>query len=160
MSLIFGPVTATAMDALNLQGLVTAPKPQYACPSLPRDLTAVGDENLMVLYSELTAYADFISIQVSCAQVDERVIEKNLSSLELRKMLGSEGKSENRVTFARAQVSIDPDVVALKNTLEEIHAYRKLIEAMRDNIERDSSLVSRELTRRTSGAARSSRWAP
>ena len=159
MSLRYGPVAKTALDALTSQGLETPAKPGYAIPALPHDLTEVGDEDLMVLYSELTAYADFIAVQVSCAQIDERSLEKKLSSLENHKMLTSGGKSENRVTFARAQVAVDPEVVEIKQRLEETYAYRKLIEAMADNIERDTSLVSRELTRRTSSAGRrSTRW--
>lgn len=159
MSLRYGSVAKTAIDALAAQGISTPRKPDYNVPSLPHDLTDMGDEDLMVLYSELTAYADFVSVQVSCAQVDERSLEKQLSALENSKMLRSEGKSENRVTFARAQVAVDPEVVEIKQRLEETYAYRKLIEAMAGNIERDTSLVSRELTRRTSSASRrSTRW--
>lgn len=159
MTLRYGPLTATALNALAAQGLQTSPKPDYSIPFLPQDLTELGDEDLMVLYSKFTAYADFISVQVSCAQVDERGLEKRLSSVENNKMLRSEGKSENRVTFARAQVAIDPEVVAIKEELEQAYAYRKLIEAMAQNIERDYGLISRELTRRTNTTARrSSRW--
>ena len=159
MSLRYGAVSGSALTALKEQGITISDKPDYDIPHLPHDLTEVGDEDLMVLYSEFTAYADFITVQVSCAQVDERVVEKNLSSLENGKMLQSEGTSKNPVTFARAQVAADPEVIALKKSLEEIHAYRKLIEAMMANVERGSALISRELTRRTASVARrSSRW--
>lgn len=159
MTLRHGPVSQSALSALAAQGLTVSGKPTYDIPRLPHDLTEIGDEDLMVLYSEFTAYADFIAMQVSCAQIDERALEKKLSAMESSKMLASDGKSENRVTFARAQVAVDPEVVAVKNSLEEVHAYRKLIEAMASNIERDSALVSRELTRRTSTVnRRSNRW--
>lgn len=159
MTLIYGPTSGGALKLLSTQGLATAEKPAYDIPNLPQDLTEIGDEDLMVLYSKLTAYADFIAVQVSCAQVDERALEKGLSSMEAIKMLRSEGKNENRVTFARAQVAIDPEVVDTKVKLEDTHAYRKLIETMMMNVERDSALVSRELTRRTSNVARrSNRW--
>lgn len=159
MTLRFGPVSGSALKVMEDQGLVTHGKPTFEIPRLPSDLTDLDDEALMLLYSNLTAYADFISVQVSCAQIDERALEKELSMTESRKMLSSEGKSENRVTFARAQVAIDPIIVDLKERVEEAHAYRKLIESLASNIERDSSLVSRELTRRTATVARrSSRW--
>lgn len=159
MTLRYGNVSGSALDALRAQGLGAPVRPEYEIPRLPHELTEVIDEDLMVLYSELTAYADFVAVQVSCAQIDERALEKSLSALENRKMLRSEGKSENRVTFARAQVAVDPEVVDLKQRLEEAYAYRKLIEAMAANIERDTALVSRELTRRTSTAnRRSTRW--
>lgn len=159
MSLISGPQSGNALGILKRQGIRINDKPDYDIPLLPQDLTAVGDEDLMVLYGKLIAYADFISVQVSCAQIDERDMEKRLSIMEAKKMLASGGKSENRVTFARAQVATDPEVLKVKDQIEEAHAYRKLIETMSSNIERDSALVSRELTRRTSTTnRRSTRW--
>jgi len=164
MTLRTGDSSGAAISELLMQGIIPASKPNYDAPALPRDLTQVGDEELMVLYSELTAYADFVSVQVSCAQVDERYIEKKLSSAENIKMLqvksaGIDSKSESRVTFARAQVAIDPMIVDYKQELEQSYAYRKLIEAIASNLERDSSLVSRELTRRTATTGRrSNRW--
>ena len=160
MSLRFGPTSKTALDTLKEQGLVPPDKPTYDMPSLPHELTSVNDDDLMVLYAELTAYADFVAVQVSCAQVDERALEKMLSSVENKKMLASDGKTENRVTFARAQVAADPEVIAIKDRLEETHAYRKLIEVLMSNIERDTGLISREITRRTAsgGSHRSNRW--
>lgn len=159
MSLRTGKASSRALEHLHTQGLSRFDKPAYDLPLLPRDLTQVDDEDLMVLYSEFTAYADFVSVQVSCAQVDERSLEKELSAQENIKMLKSDGKSENRVTFARAQVAVDPEIVELKSQLDEAYAYRKLIESLAANLERDSNLVSRELTRRTASVARrSSRW--
>lgn len=159
MTLIAGPQSEDALALLRRQGLSTHPQPDHELPLLPPDLTAVGDEDLMVLFGALTAYADFISVQVACAQIDERSLEKHLSIMEARKMLASGGKSENRVTFARAQVATDADVLAAKDAIERAHAYRKVIETLYANVERDSALVSRELTRRTSaGPRRSSRW--
>ena len=159
MSLITNYQSSSALDALKGQGINVPAKPDYDIPKLPVDLTEIQDEDLMVLYGKLTAYADFISVQLSCAQVDERALEKRLSNMEATKMLSSGGKSENRVTFARAQVATDPEVMTAKTDIEEIHAYRKLVEALANNIERDAALVSRELTRRTSTVnRRSTRW--
>lgn len=160
MSLVYSaPESSDAVFRLEQQGIGVPSKPEYDIPLLPVELTDESDEGLMLLFSKLTAYADFVSVQVSCAQVDERALEKRLSAMEAEKMLSSGGKTENRVTFARAQVATDPDVVSLKEQIERVHAYRKLIESMAGNIERDAALVSRELTRRTSSSSlRSSRW--
>ena len=159
MTLIAGPRSSAAIALMEGQGLINAPKPEYDIPRLPVDITQLDDEDLMVLYSKLTAYADFVSVQVSAAQIDERDDEKRLASMESFKMLTSEGKTDNKVTFARAQVANDPQVVEMKESLEKSHAYRKIIEVMMMNIERDAALVSRELTRRTSNISRrSNRW--
>jgi hypothetical protein len=42
----------------------------------------------------------------------------------------------------------------LEDALEEKHAYRKMVEMMLSNQERDITLVSREITRRTAGGPR------
>lgn len=163
MNLRMDNASRTAMDALVSQGIREPQKPGYDLPELPRDLTSVGDEELMVLYSEYTAYSDFVGVQVSCAQVDERSLEKRISSLEGMKMLAGKdsGKAEKLVTYAKAAVAQDPQVVALKEELEVAYAYRKLIESLSNNLDRDSNLISRELTRRTSfNNRKSNRWAP
>lgn len=159
MSLKLGGTSKRAYDELMTQGLSLHPQPEIEIPVLPADLTAIDDEDLMVLYSLITAWSDFVSAQVSCAQVDERAAEKRLAHNENLLMIAS-GDRGDRVTYARAQVAAEPTVVALKEEIESLHAYRKLVETLSLNIERDANLVSRELTRRTSSRNRTSpsRW--
>lgn len=159
MTLRLGPISQKAVQTLTQQGLSLSPQPEIEMPVLPADLTAIDDEDLMVLYSLLTAWSDYISTQVSCAQVDERAAERRLSHAENLLMISS-GANGDRVTYARAQVAADPSIIALKDSVEESHAYRKLVESLAVNVERDAALVSRELTRRTSSRSRSSssRW--
>lgn len=158
MSLKLGPASSKAANYLSSQGLALHPQPDIEIPVLPPDLTIIEDEDLMILYSLLTAWSDFISTQVSCAQIDERAAEKRLSHAENLLMISS-GANGDRVTYARAQVAADPQIVAMKDDVEDVHAYRKLVEALASNVERDAALVSRELTRRTSRIRTSpSRW--
>lgn len=158
MTLIFGSQAGDALETLRSQGLHAPEKPDYEIPQIPVDITEIGDEDLMVLYSKFTAYADFIGVQVAVAHVDERQREKRISSLESSMMARPDGKPEGRVTFAKAAVAADPAVIAQKVALETAYAYRKLIESLAANVERDTALVSRELTRRTSTSTRSARW--
>lgn len=159
MTLKLGGTSQRAYNELMTQGLSLHPQPETEIPILPPDLTAIDDEDLMVLYSLLTAWSDFVSAQVSCAQLDERAAEKKLAHSENLLMIAS-GDRGDRVTYARAQVAAEPTIVALKEEIENLHAYRKLVETLSMNIERDASLVSRELTRRTSSRSRTSpsRW--
>lgn len=159
MTLKLGGTSQRAYNELMTQGLSLHPQPETEIPILPPDLTAIDDEDLMILYSLLTAWSDFVSAQVSCAQVDERAAEKKLAHSENLLMIAS-GDRGDRVTYARAQVAAEPTIVALKEEIENLHAYRKLVETLSMNIERDASLVSRELTRRTSSRSRTSpsRW--
>lgn len=163
MTLKHGTLAGHALAALKAQGIDIPVKPTYEIPRLPVELTDLGDEALMELYSKLTAYADFIAVQVSCAIIDERQFEKKVQGAEQASLnsYSSGGKGETRVTYARAQTALDPEIIALKADLDIAYAYRKLIEAMAGNVERDTFLVSRELTRRTSGiASRRTGWTP
>jgi hypothetical protein len=85
------------------------------------------------------------------AQLEERAALKKKEFLEntmLMKRMGAQVKGE-RVTTVKAEVSVHPDVVALDNDYEEKYAYRKLVEMLLNNHERDIQLVSREITRRS-----------
>ena len=162
--LILGRQSEGAIRQAMRQGMPVWDRPEYEFPRVPSDLTAVDDEDLMLLYSVLTAWADFASTQVSCAQVDERAASNELSQKEsmLMAALKGNGAAKDRVTYTKAQVAADDSIAALKAEVEERHAYRKVVESLLNNIERDSALVSRELTRRTASRNRTptSRWSP
>jgi hypothetical protein len=66
----------------------------------------------------------------------------------LVKRLGAGVRGE-RVTTVKAEIAIDENIVNLSNQYEEKYAYRKLVEMLLNNHERDLSLVSREITRRS-----------
>jgi hypothetical protein len=53
------------------------------------------------------------------------------------------------VSLAKAQIATDPEIIKLGDIHEERYAYRKILEMMVSNQERDITLVSREITRRT-----------
>jgi hypothetical protein len=85
------------------------------------------------------------------AQLEERAALKAKDFKEntmLVRRMGAQVKGE-RVTSVKAEIAIDPEVVALDNDYEEKYAYRKLVEMLLNNHERDLSLVSREITRRS-----------
>ena len=63
--------------------------------------------------------------------------------------MGAAARGE-RITLVKAQISIDPKIQELSQAYEEKYAYRKLVEMILNNHERDLSLVSREITRRGS----------
>lgn len=142
----------TAADVLKGQGFRLATEPLTSkIPRLPRDITALGDEELMQKFSEFTSWVDYLSVQVSCAQVDERAAQKALDLAEATAMIsGWEGGRDARVALAKAKLATDPKVISLSEALDDAHSYRKLIETMANNLERDAALLSRELTRRTS----------
>jgi len=141
----------TALDKFKDWGL-TFHKPSEEQVKLPRDITAIASEELGELFTQLTAWADYINSQLTMAQLEERAAQKKLEFTEntmlIKRMLSPQVKGE-RITAVKAEVSIHPDIVALDNDHEEKYAYRKLVEMLRDNHERDLQLVSREITRRS-----------
>jgi hypothetical protein len=120
-------------------------------PKMPKDISILDSDELSALFTQLTAWSNFVAGQLAAAQVDEHVLNKKKDSLEARLFLdkdNSKVKGE-RVTLIKAQVAADPRIEDLENQLVHAYAYRKMVEVVANNFERDVALVSREITRRT-----------
>ncbi len=146
----------SAMEKFQDWGL-TFYKPGGEQVRLPSDITAISSEDLGELFTKLTSWTDYINSQLTLAQLEERAAQKKLEFTEntmLVRRMGAQVKGE-RVTTVKAEVSIHPDIVVLDNDYEEKYAYRKLVEMLLTNHERDLSLVSREITRRSNENRRS-----
>lgn len=140
----------SALEKFKDWGL-TFYKPEGEQVRLPADITSIGSEELGELFTRLTAWTDYINSQLTMAQLEERGALKKKDFTEntmLIKRMGAQVKGE-RITAVKAEISIHPDIVALDNDYEEKYAYRKLVEMLLTNHERDLSLVSREITRRS-----------
>lgn len=112
---------------------------------------------------------------MAIAEIDERAAESTLETTQALSLLRSYDKldgerevgprggvTEVRMTVLKAQREADPVVQELKQEVAARYAYRKLVGVMFTNVERDASLVSRELTRRTGSyeakPRRENRW--
>ena len=127
-------------------------KPEIEIPDLPTDITELDDDGLMELFVILTGWNDHLAAQVAVSMVDEREAQRDVDVAEAQAMVRHwKGGTGDRVAIVKAQIAADPIVLDLYEKLEELYAYRKLVEVLSNNIERDAALVSRELTRRTSG---------
>lgn len=141
-----------AAAELKKQGLRIPNQPEDRLPRLPEDITSIHDEDLMVLFGSVTSWLDYVSVQVACAEIDERASQRVLDQAEASALIGSyKGPASDRITMAKAAAVLDPEVVRIKTELADNMAYRKLIQTLASNLERDAALVSRELTRRTAG---------
>lgn len=126
-------------------------------PSIPHDITAIDDDDLMELWAKVSAYSDFVSTQVACAQIDEKYAEHNLE-FEMAKIELSMPKVIKETASSRkAKIITNPDIEELRNDLLNRMAYRKLLEVISSSLSKDSALLSRELTRRTSSGGFSAR---
>lgn len=130
---------------------ITFTKPVISQVNMPNDITDLSSEQLAEKFTELTAWADYIASQLAMAQIEERTAQKKLDFAEnsmLVRRMNNSVKGE-RVTYVKAEISIDPQIQELSQTLDEKYAYRKMVEMLLNNHERDLALVSREITRRT-----------
>lgn len=136
----------------TLKGLgLNIEKPTMEVGSLPSDITTLSSEALGEKFTVLTAWADYASSLLAVSQIEERIIQRKLDTLQnklLVQKMGTAIKGE-RITLVKAQIAIDQDVLDLEVEYEEKYTYRKLLEMMLSNYERDIALVSRELTRRS-----------
>ena len=143
------------LDTLVEKG-INIPRPSYELVTLPPDITTLSSEQLAEMFTILTGWADYTASQLAQAQIAERTAQRKLdlkvNRLTVEKM-GSATKGD-KVTLIRAQIAIDEEVIELEEDLEEKYAYRKMVEMMLSNQERDITLVSREITRRTAGGPR------
>jgi hypothetical protein len=151
-NLITSDLSGFVLNELDRQGLGVHREMNVSQPQLPADITEIGDEELMLLYTGFSAYTDFVNTQLSCAIVDERETERQIEIMTARKTLElSTGKASDKVTIIRAQIAADEEMIALEAKFLARYAYRKMLETMSNNCERSASLCSRELTRRTAG---------
>jgi hypothetical protein len=140
----------SAIEKFQDWGL-TFRKPSEEQVELPPDITMLNSEQLGEIFTRLTAWTDYIASQLVHSQLEERAAQKAMEyneNLLLVKRLGAGVKGE-RVTTVKAEIAVDENIVRLSNQYEEKYAYRKLVEMLLNNHERDLSLVSREITRRS-----------
>lgn len=132
------------------------PQSSEGVPSLPLDLGDLSDHSLMTLFNELTAWSNYIAMQVAKAEVDEDEAEARLKTLSAKYMVKNTDKGD-KVTIVRAERDTDPDVVEAEQEVIRRKALRKMVSTLMQNTERSTFAVSRELTRRVGLAGPSGR---
>ena len=137
------------------QGL-DLPKPVYDQAVLPPDITELSSEQLAEMFTILTGWADYMASQLVQAQLAERdaLRKAELAESKATVRLTTGAPKGTTVTLIKAQIDTDPEIVDLRDRYEEKYAYRKILEMMLNNQERDITLVSREITRRSQGTLR------
>lgn len=126
-------------------------QPELGQVKLPYDITELTSDELAQKFTLLTAWADYIASQLVIAQTDEEAAERSYKYLTDKLLVEKMGTraTGDRITLIRAQVNIEPEVQRAAQGLAEKTAYRKLVQMLLDNHQRDITLVSREITRRS-----------
>ena len=143
------------LDPVMKQGL-DLPKPVYDQAVLPPDITELSSEQLAEMFTILTGWADYMSSQLVQAQLAERDALRRAEFAESKATirLTTGAPKGTTVTLIKAQIDTDPEIVNLRDKYEEKYAYRKIMEMLLTNQERDITLVSREITRRSQSMLR------
>jgi hypothetical protein len=144
-------VGKSVLSILEAQGLPLRKNLDIDVPKFPVDITAVDDQELMILATKYMENYNFIRTQVALAALAEMEAENIYTTAEAKALLSkSNGKSTEKATMLKSAVITDPEIESLNLAKMHTYAYRKMLETMQDNLERYYNLTSRELTRRTS----------
>jgi hypothetical protein len=137
---------------LEGQGLPVRKSLHIDIPPFPVDITLVDDQELMVLAAKYMENYNFVSTQVACAAIAELEAE-NLYEYEHSKRMieKTTGKTTEKSIMLKAIVAVESDISNLVNRKTYAYAYRKMLETMKEGLERYYYLVSREITRRGHG---------
>jgi len=148
-------VKMSEIDVVMQRGL-ELPKPAYEQAVLPPDITELSSDQLAEMFTILTGWADYMASQLVQAQIAEKKAERAVEYAESMALITKTQNSPKgtTVTLIKAQIDVDPEINDLKDTYQERYAYRKILEMMLNNQERDITLVSREITRRSQGTMR------
>ena len=134
-----------------MQSGLELPKPAYEQAVLPPDITELSSEQLAEMFTVLTGWADYMSSQLVQAQLAERDSLRKAELAESRMLVikTTGAPKGTTVSLIKAQIDVEPDILNLRDKYEEKYAYRKILEMMLTNQERDITLVSREISRRS-----------
>jgi hypothetical protein len=139
--------------------------PSFEIPDIPDDITIVGDEELMLLFSQFVQWQNYAATDFAQAEVTEARAEAKVRYVEAQSMVGNWSNAKDKVTLSRAQMALEPDVIEVRNEAMVAYARRKLVAVVYENCERCAQLISRELSRRIGGGTsptqrRQQRWNP
>jgi hypothetical protein len=124
--------------------------PDFGVPRLEPNIDELGDKELMELFVKLTRWADYFQNQLAIEEVVERSADAEVRRLEGLYMISHKPeRASEAVTWARAQMETDVEIRTAREALRVCYARRKLKGMLFEQAERDASVVSRELTRRT-----------
>jgi hypothetical protein len=146
------------------EGVPIPSSPGSEVPSIPNDLTDLPDEELMGLFSRYIAWQNYVAVKHVEAEIHEADTETALRYAEATGLVESwTGAKEDRVTVAKAERELDPDVRDARQAYDRARARRKMLGVLTANMERAAALISRELTRRVGREPverRQQRWNP
>jgi len=137
--------------------------PRYDVPEIPDDVTIISDERLMQIFFRFVAWQNYAATEFAAAEVEEERADRNVKFLEAQHMVLNWQSARDKVTVARSQMALDPEIEKAKQDQMNAYALRKMRQVVYENCVASAAAVSRELTRRLGREAverRVARWSP
>lgn len=133
-------------------------QPSAQPPTVPTNLTELPDSDLMELFVRLTQWAKFFQHRLVQAEIEERNAEQVLELRQARYVAAKwSGGKDERINALKAERDADPEISDAKSELNQKWATRKLAGVLYGGVDRDSFLVSREISRRQGSGDRERR---
>jgi hypothetical protein len=137
--------------------------PRYDVPEIPDDVTIISDERLMQIFFRFVAWQNYAATEFAAAEVEEERCDRYVKFLEAQHMVLNWQSARDKVTVARSQMALDPEIEKAKQDQMSAYALRKMRQVVYENCVASAAAVSRELTRRLGREAverRTARWSP
>jgi len=148
----------------RIASLDVPPAPADSPPMLPRDVTELSYQDLMILFGEMTGWAAHYAGLLAQAEAREESAE---SLLEFRRAQAKEAIAnrggKKSATEVKAAAEADEDVQSAKEEYLKARAERRMAQVRYDNSCRFAAFLSRELSRRTATRdqdGRAEKWLP
>lgn len=146
----FGEASTRARRWVNSQGFRLADEPDYEMPRLPADITSVHEEELMVIFSEVISWMDYVEVALTAAKIDAKQAEADLERIQALAQVAA-SSSEKNVTSAKARVYESASFLTQKDEFLLLDGRSKMLETMFNSLDRMKFIISREITRRKYG---------
>ncbi|WP_405667889.1 hypothetical protein [Streptomyces sp. NBC_00055] len=146
-------------DELEGMGFEKEERPDGYLPALPHDITALTDQELMVLYGQFVSWVAYAAMRLVDARAVEKAAKQNLSHSIATASLNA--SMEKTVAGRKAAAAADSQVQADEEKHVAALSLCEALDMVHSNAEARASFCSRDLTRRQNSRdteTRANRW--
>lgn len=149
----------TLWNSLEILGFDKEERPDGYLPALPYDVTALSDQDLMILYSKFVNWSCYAAMRVVEARVNASAAKQNLNHSQATASLNA--TMEKTVAGRKAYAAADTQVQADEDAYLRAASLVEALEAVYKNSESRLNFCSRDLSRRQGARSteqRASKW--
>ncbi|NIY68020.1 hypothetical protein [Streptomyces malaysiensis] len=146
-------------DQLEPLGFEKEERPDGYLPSLPRDITSLTDQQLMVLYSQYVSWTAYAAMRLAEARANEKATKQNLNHSMATASLNA--AMEKTVAGRKAAAAADTQVQKDERAHIDAQSLTEALEMVHKNAEARANFCSRDLSRRQGSrdiTTRENRW--